>query len=209
MINRLLAPMIVPSKVVSVVWLIVSWPLVRSTVVPTGPVSEPMTEPFVSRDYAADLMAILGKGKAESGMISPLLVSNDDGATERVKKEGRWCIATQRDKGKQYIYFSLPAGSGFKNANRTARFRISYYSEGRSAGGFRVQYDSHFPGGTASSYRDSEPVVPPDAPGWHTAVVECPRARLAGHQNNKADFRIAATEGQDAFIGAIELEPAK
>ena len=84
------------------------------------------------------------KAKPESGRISPLLVPNEDGATARIKKEGRWCIATQHDRGKQYIYFSLPSRAGFQKADRTARFRISYYSEGRPAGSFRIQYDSHY-----------------------------------------------------------------
>lgn len=175
-----------------------------------APFIEPMTVPFLNRDHFADLRHIVDQPASEPGSTIPLLVTNEDGSSERVRKDGRWCIVTQNARGKHYIYFALPADSRLRKGNRTVRFRIRYYSEGPSAGPFSIQYDSNFPNDAGGPYRNSEPVVPSEARGWHTAVVECPRARLAGRQNNKADFRIAAPpNGKDVFIGSIEVEAAQ
>ena len=173
------------------------------------PFIESLTVPFVRRDFAADLLQLLDRPASASGKVSPLLVLSPDGSSKRVKKAGRWSIATQRDQDKPYIYFSVPASAGLRKKDRTVRFTISYYSEGRPGGSFFIQYDSHYSGGAGGFYRESEVVIPPEESGWYTAVVTCPRARLAGHQNNKADFRIAAMDERDVFVSGIEIEPVE
>jgi len=168
----------------------------------TKPFIESLTEPFVSRDYADDVTAVMDISLHGSGKSRPLLVSGFDGSDKRVKKAGRWCIVTQGAKKKQYIYFSLPEKSGFRKIDRTVRFHISYYSDGETGRSFRVQYDSH-----KHSYEDSKDVaVPAGKAGWHTASVECPRARFTGRQNGRSDFRIAASGQGDVCIGDIEIE---
>ena len=75
---------------------------------------------------------------------------------------------------------------------------------------FRIQYDSHYSNDLKGSYHDSSDVaVPADKPGWHTATIRCPRARLAGRQNNRADFRIATVGEGDVFIGDVTLEASQ
>ena len=58
----------------------------------------------------------------------------------------------------------------------------------------------------AKQYHSSEAIAQPDAKGWNTAVVSCPRARLGGHQNGESDFRIAAPDDKDIYIADVTVE---
>ena len=169
----------------------------------------PFTEPFIRREHAAEIMSVLGAAQTDSGKVTPFLVASGDGSVEVAEKAGRKCVVTQREYGKSYIYFALPEHAGFRDQDTTVRLGITYYAGSPSAR-FRVHYDSHYSDDIPGFYRDAGEVVPPpQAPGWQTAVLECPRARLAGHQNDGADFRIAAAEGDgDIYIAQIELERA-
>jgi len=169
----------------------------------------PFTEPFMERALAPDLRRVLGEPANKPAKVRPLLVAAADGSVKRVRKDGQWCIVTQRERGKPYVYFALPEGAGLRNQDRTVRLTISYYSDGGQGSLFRVQYDSHYSNDLQGAYRDSEGIAQTKKPGWHTVVVECPRARFAGNQNERSDFRIAVLGDADLFLRRIDLEPAQ
>jgi hypothetical protein len=171
-----------------------------------APFIQALTEPFVVREHANDILKVLDRSGPQSQGSRPLLVDNPDGSVKRVRKEGRWAIATERDELKQYIYFAVPDDADMRNKDRTVTFTVSFYGTGRAGDVFRIQYDSHYANNVRGFYHNSRDIpVPADRPGWHQAAIECPRARLAGHQNNQADFRIAAVGDGDVFIGDVRL----
>ena len=174
-----------------------------------APYLESLSKPFKTREFVDEVSRILGEPSSKESKVRPLLVANDDGSTERVQKQDRWCIATQRQQGKSFIYFALPENKNLRNRDRTVRLKIDYYADGQPGHKFEVQYDSHYSDNLAGYYHPSDPVVvqPGDA-GWRTVVVLCPRARLGGRQNARADFRIAALGEGEVYIGGIEAEPA-
>jgi hypothetical protein len=88
---------------------------------------------------------------------------------------------------------------------RALQIRVTYHSDGRSGRSFTVQYDSAYSNDLAGRYHESARIDVSEKPGFHTALVKCPRARLGGHQNNSADFRIAAAGG-DVAIADVQVE---
>ncbi|MHC4445700.1 MAG: glycoside hydrolase family 172 protein [Planctomycetota bacterium] len=169
------------------------------------PYIESLSEPFIARVYADDIMQLLDMPASPAGKVKALLVPSFDGSDKRIKKAGRWCIVTQQQKKKQYIYFSMPDKPGLRKVNRTAKFHITCYRDAQSENSFRIQYNS-----PNNPYRDSENVIiPAGNPGWHTITIECPRAKFTGRQNDRADFRIAATGKKDLHISNLEVELLK
>jgi hypothetical protein len=173
-----------------------------------APFMQTLAVPFASRDYADDVVEAMGGPPSPPSQVRPLLVENDDGSVKREMRGGRWCVLTQRDQGRPYIYFALPDRSGLRKKEQPVVLRVTCYSSGRPGCSFVVQYDSAYSNDLADRYRESARVDLPTSAGWHTTTVKCPRARFAGRQNSHADFRIAAAGG-DLAIADIQLEPGQ
>lgn len=169
------------------------------------PLMEKLLVPFASREQADDVLEATGGPASRPGSVRPLLADNDDGSVKRERRDGRWCVVTRVDDRRQYIYFSLPEKSELRKKEHAVIMRVVYHSDGRPGRSFTVQYDSAFSDDLAGHYHESARIDMPETAGVHTAIVKCPRARFAGHQNNSSDFRIAASGG-DIAIADIELE---
>jgi len=174
------------------------------------PLIDKLVKPFVDRDLAADFSEVLPKTATEQSQEKVLLVSEivsekgADGSVKRIIKDGRWCIVSDCDVGRPYIYFALPENSRFRNIDLTVNMRITYYYSGDNLP--YVQYDSFYSDDIEGFYRDSKQIAKPAANGWHTAVVPCPRARLDGHQNARSDFRIVGPEDKEIYIADVRIE---
>jgi hypothetical protein len=164
---------------------------------------EPYAEPFVDRELALDILPILGKRGGNEKRLEPFLVDSADGSVEKTEKDGRLCITTSETDRKPYIYFALPEDCPFRNFDDTVQVTVDYYSSGEAGDTFRIEYDSFYSDDIPGFYRETDVVEKPDEPGWYTAVFECPRARLAGHQNSKSDFRIASMLDGDEHIASV------
>jgi hypothetical protein len=169
------------------------------------PLMEELVVPFASREHADDVLEATGSPATRPGSVRPLLADNDDGSVKRERRDGRWCVVTRIGDRRQYIYFSLPEKSDLRKKERAVIMRVTYHSDGRPGRSFTVQYDSAFSDDLAGHYHESARIDVPETAGFHTAIIKCPRAHFAGHQNSGADFRIAA-EGGDVAIADIELE---
>ncbi len=161
----------------------------------------PYAEPFVLREFAEAMQVVLGNPISKT---RPLLVAVDDGSVHRVRQDGRLAIVTQRDRGRPYIYFALPEGSEMRHLDRTVVFHITTYSDGQPGQAIEIEYDSNYSNDVAGFYRPSKQVTLSVDKGWHTIQIECPRARLAGHQNVKSDFRVETVGERDIYIADIE-----
>ncbi len=173
------------------------------------PVIETLTIPFIDRDVTGEFWDMLPQPRTSEGqrvlLVSGLVTDREgDGSVKRVMKDGRWCIATECNRGKLYLYFALPADSKLRNSDRTVRMRITYHCDGDNIPS--VQYDSFSSTSSEAYYHVADRIATPGARGWNTAVVSCPRARLSGHQNGEADFRIAAPDNHDIYIADVTVE---
>jgi hypothetical protein len=168
---------------------------------------QPYAEPFVQRDLAHEILEILREPGKEAEEVKPLLVDSGDGSVERVEKDGRFCVVTSEDKRKPYIYFALPENCVLRNSDDTIVATVEYYSTGTEGDTFQIEYDSFYSDDISGYYRATETVAKPAEPGWHQVTLECPRARLAGHQNSRSDFRIASMGDGDEFISAVRVDP--
>ncbi len=173
------------------------------------PLIERLTIPFIDRDLTGEFRDVLPRTAAKDEQASTLLVSelvtdrDGDGSVKRIMKDGRWCIATECSSGRRYVYFALPGNSKFRKSDRTVQMRITYYYSGDNLPS--VHYDSFYGDGAKGYYHATEKAAPPDAPGWNTAVISCPRARLDGHQNGRSDFRIVGPEDKDIYIADVRM----
>jgi hypothetical protein len=172
-----------------------------------APYVETLTVPFVARDHVADISSVLDIPLFADGKYKALLVPGPgDGSALRVQKGGRWCIATQREQRKPYIYFSLPREKGQVQINGHAKVHITCYRDDQTANALSVHYNA--PG---APHRNSGAVTIPAGPaGWQTVTVECPQAAFAGRQGGyKTDFRVQQVGEGDIFISNIEVEVTK
>jgi hypothetical protein len=164
-----------------------------------------LTEPFIRRDEAPDVREALGLEKP-GAMVRPFLVEHiGDGSVKRVEKDGRWCIVTQCDRAQPFIYFALPADAGLRNVDQTVRMAVVVYSDGKAGGALKIHYDSYHRDDILGHYWETPALAVPETPGWHTLTFECPRARLAGHQNGRSDFRIAAVGAGDVCVADVQV----
>ncbi len=168
-----------------------------------------VSQPFVLRKLSADSIEVVEAMSRRMPEGQALLVQARDGSSMRVRKDGRLAIQTQRDKTKPHIYFALRDDAGLKNSDAAVKVTVDYWTDGESGRNFTLQYDSFFGDNLDGWYRSAPEVVGATDPGWHTVTLECPRARLAGHQNERADFRLYASGTKDIVIADVRVRKAE
>lgn len=166
----------------------------------------PFSRAFVDRDFASAIARIRGEDAIANAR--PVLVRSDDGSALRAEIDGTWTIVTRRDERKPFIYFSLPEDSPVRNIDDTVGIRLRCRAVDGTETEMMIEYDSFYGDDVPGVYHDTETVRIPAAPGWHTADFTLPRARLDGHQNSGADFRIAPLGPGDIYIADITILPA-
>jgi hypothetical protein len=172
------------------------------------PLVEKLTMPFMDRDITGEFRDALPQREVTGAQENVFLVSRlvtdreGDGSVARMMKDGRWCIATQCDAGRFYLYFALAEDSKLRNSNRTVQMRITYYYSGNNVP--TIQYDSTYEE-VDRYYHHADQIAAPNAIGWNTAIVSCPRARLNGPQNGESDFRLAAPDKHDIYVAEIAI----
>lgn len=166
--------------------------------------------PFIHRSALEVLRPVADRLDVKVTPLTPLLVPWEDGASAVRVLDGKPCVATDEKARKEHIYFALPDNSPLRGLDRTVAIRVTYYSEGRSDDTFAIQYDSFYSDDIEGKYRLTDRVKKPTLRGWHTAVIECPRARFQGGQNGKSDFRLTDLgDGEEAFAAVEVVEPAR
>ena len=113
-------------------------------------------------------------------------------------KDGRWCIATRVRRG-QALYLLCAPGRIQSCATATAPSRCGSPTTTTATTFRRFNTTRSSRQAPTAYYHHADKIAAPGAKGWNTAVVSCPRARLNGHQNGEADFRIAAP-GQPRYL---------
>jgi hypothetical protein len=176
---------------------------------------EPYTIPFILRDLADEIFAILpdlgNSLEIADGGRRPLLVDNLDGSVERVEIDGRVCIRTRQDDKKPLIYFDYPepdheVAETLRGLPSKVTITVDYYSHGTPGDTFMVEYDSTFSDDIDGYYHDSEIVEKPAEPGWYTARIDCPNPAFLGRQNANADFRISSLGNGDEYIADVVIK---
>lgn len=170
-----------------------------------APVLDELTEPFMVRELAPAIHEVVGRPAWDDGSIQPCLVTNGDGSWKRVRKDGRWCIASDQAAGRPFIYFAFPEEAGVRETDRTYQLVIDFYHDGVPGEVLHVDYDSHYGDDIPGMYRISPPVTAGAEKGWQTATIELSRARFSARQNAKADMRIIGRRGNDIFLGDVRL----
>jgi hypothetical protein len=170
---------------------------------------EPHTAPFVRRDLAPRIEALLGAPKPSLSGAKPLLVAADawDGSHLRDERDGRPCIRTDIAARKGHIYFSLPAASPVRGMLQDAAIEVEYWSDGAAGRRFLVEYDGAGPAGAADArpYSASAPVDVPADRGWRRAKLLCARAVFSGRQNAGSDFRLNALGTGDLLVSDVRV----
>lgn len=165
----------------------------------------PYCYPFLNRSLELLGSELSGVLDPEYRTSRPLLVSTLDGSDAVTVKDERRCVASDQEKGKRYIYFSLPSDSPLRKKGINAKIEITCYSEGRPGDLLAVQYDSLEPTGLPGIYREVGAIEKPTDPGWYVVGIECREAWFAGRQNGSADFRIDCLRDGDEFIADVTL----
>ena len=165
----------------------------------------PLTEPFMNRDNATALTAVLGDSDKNLTDVKPWTIAMEagDGATLRMDKGGRACVSSDLAHAKAHIYFAVPAGSMLHGLGQDVRMTVDYWSEGNPGRKLLVEYDSATPSG--GPYAAAGVVECPAAEGWQQAVVNLPGALFKGRQNAGADFRISGAGTGDVCVADVRI----
>ncbi len=163
----------------------------------------PLAEPFIDRDNAAALTALLGQDNSAVTDVKPWVVNfeNGDGAAIRVEKEGRTGISSDNAHGKAHIYFAVPGGSVLHGLGQDVRMTVSYWTDGKPGHKLLVEYDA----ASGGAYATSGALECPAKEGWQQAEVNLPGALFMGRENASADFRISGAGTGDVFIADVRL----
>ena len=165
----------------------------------------PLAEPFINREIAPALTAILGGGEKDLTNVKPWMIPMEagDGATLRTEKGGRACISSDTAHGKPHIYFVVPAGSVLHGLGQEVRMTIDYYADGKTGRKLLVEYDAAEALG--GPYTAAQAVECPAEEGWHQAVVKLPGALFTGRENAAADFRVSGAGSGDVCIADLRI----
>jgi hypothetical protein len=165
----------------------------------------PLAEPFVSRENAAAVMAILGNTEKDLTNVKPWIIPMEagDGATIRTEKGGRACISSDAVRLKPHIYFAVPAGSVLRGLGQEMKMTVDYYADGKVGRKLLVEYDAL--DSVGGPYTGSQPVECPAEEGWQQAVVSLPGALFTGRENAGADFRVSGAGSGDVFIANLRI----
>ena len=165
----------------------------------------PLAQPFISRDSAAALAAILGPDKNIATEVKPWVipVENGDGAAVAVERNGRLGISSDAAHGRQHIYFSVPSTSVLRGLGQDASMTVDYWTDGTAGRKLVVEYDAA--DGAGGPYASGGVVDCPAKEGWHQAKLELRGALFTGRQNAGADFRISGAGSGDVCVGDVRI----
>ncbi len=163
----------------------------------------PLAEPFIDRDNAAPLTALLGQNNSAVTDVKPWVINfdNGDGTAIRTDKDGRTGVCSDTVHGKPHIYFAVPAGSVLHGLGQDVRMTIDYWTDGTPGQKLLVEYDSV----SGGAYATPGPVECAAQKGWQRAEVNLPAALFTGRQNAGADFRLSGGGSGDICVVDVRL----
>ncbi len=163
----------------------------------------PIAEPFIDRDNAAALIALLGQDNSAITDVKPWVINaeNADGAAIHVEKDGRTGVSSDAAHGKPHVYFAVPSGSVLHGLGQDVKMTISYWTDGKPGRRLLVEYDAT----TGGAYAAPGAVECPKKEGWQQAEVNLSGAQFMGRQNAGADFRVSGAGSGDVCIADIHI----
>lgn len=133
------------------------------------------------------------------------IVDGPDGRANFGEAGGSKCFRSDTAGKSPYLYFRVHDDK-LRKSKKNLVLEVEYYSTG--SGRLETHYNSALGDNIAARYHPAE-ILPMDGrPGWHTARIAMPEARLRGVQNAGADLRLTNPDG-DLCVRKVSVSLAQ